>query len=44
MAMLEGSQKKWYIREVERMIAFIASKMKGCVHINEVEEDRNGKL
>jgi hypothetical protein len=35
---------KWYIREVKRMIAFITSKMKGCVHINEVEEDQNGKL
>ncbi len=35
---------KWYIRQVKRIIAFIASKMKGCVHINEVEEDQNGKL
>jgi hypothetical protein len=35
---------KWYIREVKRMIAFIASKMKGCVHINEAKEDQNGKL
>lgn len=42
--MLERSWAKWYIREVKRLIALIASKMKGCVHINEAKEDQSGKL
>jgi hypothetical protein len=33
-----------YIREMKRIIALIASKMKGCVHINNAKEDKSGKL